>query len=147
MALVQHPLTLERFLYRPTLEQWLEELADGWDGPDGSSLSTDTICGVRIGVTSASYAHVDLPANRHDWYYRLARRLRLPERFRRGADRVYRDLCIARLRAELTGWRRAPRRVVGIARAHARYAALRAGARFAWTQQAKRRATAWSGGD
>ena len=134
--------TQEKFISRPSRGEWDAEFRLGWKGPDGSSMSTDKIMGVRIGITSPCYQYVDLPANRHDWMYRLARRLRLPESWRATADTLYRDLCIARCRAELRGWRR-PLFPMAWFRAWARYAALRMGARFAWTGKAKRRRTAW----
>jgi hypothetical protein len=135
-------MTLDKFLARPTRAAWMAELLDGWLGPDGSSWSTDTIMGVRIGITSLDYEHVDLPANRHDWYYRLGRKLRLPESYRAAADAVYRDLCIERCKAELTGVRRAMFPLAW-SRAWTRYAALRVGARYAWTEKAKQRNAAW----
>lgn len=105
-------------------------------------MSTDTICGVRIGVTSPEWvANVDLPANRHDWYYRLGRRYRLGPKYRLVADRAYRDMCLARCRAELSRWN--PLRYVAVGRCHARYAGLRAGAKFAFTSKAKTRADNW----
>lgn len=138
----RRPESLEEFIARPVYNAWRAELADGWPGPDGSSQSTDTIMGVRIGRTSRLFRYVDLPANRHDWYYRLGRKWRLPEAWRRAADKVYRDLCLERCRAELVGWKLALR-PVAVARCHGRYAALRAGARFAWTEKARRRRSAW----
>lgn len=139
------PRDLEDFVERPSMAEWNAELRRGWSGPDGSSRSTDTIMGVRIGITSRSYRWVNLPANRHDWYYRLGRRWRLPESWRREADRRYRDLCLALVRLSLVGWR-APLRPLAVARCHARYAVLRVAARFAWTQKAKGRNAAWKGG-
>lgn len=136
------PRTLEVFLRRPTRGIWNRELRAGWTGPDGSSLSTDTILGVRIGATSSDYRYVDLPANRHDWLYRLGRRYDLPESWRKAADQMYRDLSLGRCRVELRGWRRA----FAVVRCHARYAGLRAGARFAWTRNARLRRDAWRGG-
>lgn len=101
--------------------------------------------GIRIGITSTSYDYVDLPANRHDWLYRLARRFRLPDAWRKAADALYRDMCLERCREELTGWRRWSLWPVAWARCHARHAALRTGARFAWTGKAKLREECWSG--
>ena len=138
------PPTAADFVRRPTAAEWRAELEAGWPGPDGSSMSTDTIMGVRIGTTSRSFRHVDLPANRHDYYYRLARRHRLPEEWRRWADFVYASLCVEACRTELRGWRR-PLFPAAWARSWVRFAVLRAAARFAWTQRAKLRGEAWKG--
>ncbi len=116
------------FLLRPTEGQWRLELNRGWDGPDGSSCSLDDIMGIRIGITSSEYEHVDLAANRHDWYYRLGRRLKLSRAHRMTADAWYRDRCIAITDAALIGWRVYAAR----ARAHARYVLLRAFGWLAW---------------
>lgn len=96
-------MTLQEFLQRPTPEAWQAELDAGWPGPDGSTASTDSIFGVTIGVSSPSYAHVDLPANRHDWHYRLIRRLGLGPEFRQAADAAYRDGIIDRAAGVLFG--------------------------------------------
>jgi hypothetical protein len=106
-------------------------------------MSTDTIMLVRIGITSPSYDYVDLPANRHDWLYRLGRRYKLPESWRRAADAKYRDLCIARCRDVLGAWN--PAYWVAVTRCHGRYAFLRTMATFAWTRKAVLRAVAWNG--
>ena len=135
-------LTLTNFLARPTRNRWQAELGAGWFGPDGSSMSTDTICGVRIGVTSSEWMNVDLPANRHDWYYRLGRRYRLGPKYREVADRAYRDMCLACVRRSLSRWN--PLRYVAVGRCHARYAGLRAGARYAFTKKAKVRLDNWT---
>lgn len=139
--MLARPASVEDFLRCPTAEEWAEALAHGWAGPDGSTASTDLIFGVRIGVTSPDYAYAGLPANRHDWWYLLGRTFELPEEYRAAADCGYRDLCIARLRAHLEG----PVLALGIARCHARYVALRLGARYAWTRRAARLNAAWSG--
>lgn len=139
------PISVDVFIQKPSYEEWLAELRDGWPGPDGSSMSTDKIMGVRIGITGPEYEYADLPANRHDWYYRLGRRYRLPESWRREADRRYRDMCIYLCKLALTGWRRWTVYPIAKARAHARYTALRTAARFAWTGKAKARAEAWNG--
>jgi hypothetical protein len=99
------PRTLEEFLRFPTRDEWVAELINGWAGPDGSSNSPDDLMGVRIGVTSRSYTHAHLPANLHDWRYRLGRRYRLPHAWKLAADAEYRDGCYARVRAALVGWR------------------------------------------
>lgn len=135
------PGDLEAFLCRPTAEEWAAELEAGWPGSDGSSMSTDTIMGVRIGKTSRSYSTVDLPGNRHDWYYRQARRWRLPEAWRREADRVYRRLCVSACRTTLGTLN--PLFWIAWVRAWIRYFGLRVGARFAWTQKAQLRRVAW----
>lgn len=141
---MRKPKTLASFLRRPNHKSWLDQLDDGWPGPDGSSMSTDTIMGVRIGITSPCYKHVDLPANRHDWMYRLARRYRLPDEWRKYADMRYRDMCWVCCKAGLRGWKRALLPAAW-ARCHARYIGLRAGAKFAWTKKAKLRKEAWQG--
>ena len=137
------PQTLEEFMASPTWQAWQAELKAGWPGPDGSSMSTDRIMGVRIGKTSDLHKYHVLPANRHDWRYRLARRHSLPEAWRRVADAAYREGCVECCRAELTGWKKW-RLPLALARAHARYAGLRVGARYAWTKRAKIRAQAWT---
>ena len=114
---------------RPTRDEWEAELNLGWAGPDGSSSSLDDIEGVRIGITSRDYRHVDLPANRHDFYYRLGRKHQLGLEYRKAADVYYRDACIARVASTLIGWRVK----VGKARAWMRYVALRAFGGVAWT--------------
>lgn len=98
--------------------------------------------GVRIGISSPDYKYVDLPANRHDWYYLLGRSFELPDEYRRAADLAYRDLCMERLSAALEG----PMLLIGHLRCHARYVALRLGAKFAWTSRAAARRAAWTGG-
>ena len=62
-------------LMPPTPEQWDAEIASGWKGSNGSSMSTDTIFGVRIGITSADYEIARGPADDHDYGYRVLRRL------------------------------------------------------------------------
>jgi hypothetical protein len=97
------PITLEKFLSAPTLTEWQREIDEhGWCGPDGSSCSLDDVQGIRIGITSPSYKHNGLPANRHDWHYQLGRRFKLPERFRVAADVAYRDGC-SEMTAHLIG--------------------------------------------
>jgi hypothetical protein len=125
-----------KFLARPTRNRWQAEVGAGWRGPDGSSMSTDTICGVRIGVTSDRWEDCDLPANRHDWYYRLGRRYRLGKLYRVVADRAYRDMCLQFVRRDLGHWN--PLRYVAVGRCHARYAGLRIGAAGAFTKKARR---------
>lgn len=56
-----------------TKGQWDAELESGWPGSNGSSCSTDTICGVRIGSTTREYSV--LPADHHDLGARIIRRL------------------------------------------------------------------------
>lgn len=127
-------MTLREFMAPPSMAAWNRELAEGWAGPDGSSRSLDDVMGVRIGVTSRSFEHSGLPANRHDWRYRLGRRYRLPEAWRAAADAEYRDLCIERTDAALVGWRRHVARW----RAWGRYYILRLAGRPAWTHQPAR---------
>lgn len=133
--------TLEEFLAAPTRDQWQAALAEGWPGPDGSSMSTDRMCGVRIGITSRAYMFHDLPANRHDWRYLLGRTYRLGAPFRLAADEGYRDMCVERFRQRLVQ----PRLAEGIVRAHIRFAVLRLGARFAWTEKTQLRHERWHG--
>jgi hypothetical protein len=69
------PKNLEEFgLHVPTLEQWEAELASGWAGSDGSTASLDDIEGIRIGQSGREY-QPGLPANLHDYHYRVIRRL------------------------------------------------------------------------
>ncbi len=163
VAVAQLP-NLDEFLRRPTRKEWEREIELGWPGPDGSSMSTDKIMRVRIGVTSPSYRHVDLAANRHDWYYRRARRFQaehgesVPESYRAGADAIYRALCIAECYAVLVCWPRGPHPLcwtlplvlvslvypLALVRCHCRYFALRFAARFAWTAKAKTRNATWA---
>lgn len=60
----------------PTETEWKAELESGWPGSNGSSASLDNIEGIRIGSTTTAYTP-DLPANLHDFHYRVLRRLRL----------------------------------------------------------------------
>lgn len=60
--------------HRPSESQWAAELASGWRGSDGSTLSLDQIEGIEIGRTGSEYLP-DLPANLHDFLYRVIRRL------------------------------------------------------------------------
>ena len=83
------PLSVEDFLADPTRSQWKSHLRDGacrWAGPDGASWCPDRLVGVRIGVVSPAWEHRDLPANMHDWHYRLGRRFNLPKAWRQRAD-------------------------------------------------------------
>lgn len=57
----------------PTRDEWRAELESGWPGPNGSSFSTDSVFGVKIGATSDTYSR--LPADVHDYWYRVLRRL------------------------------------------------------------------------
>lgn len=56
-----------------TQVEWANEVASGWPGPNGSSYSTDSIFGVRTGRTGSG--HSTLPADVHDAWYRVLRRL------------------------------------------------------------------------
>lgn len=135
------PLTLSEFTRLPTAAEWQSEIDDGWPGPDGSSSSTDTIMGVRIGITSASVEDVDLPANHHDWMYRLGRKFQLDAPWRLAADLCYRNECLQRVKAAFVWYN--PIRAIGVARCWARYAGLRVGAKFAWTAKALTRKEVW----
>ena len=135
------PFTLRMFTRLPTAEEWRSEIDDGWPGPDGSSSSTDTIMGVRIGVTSASVKFVHLPANHHDWMYRLGRKFNLGAPWRLAADICYRDGCL-KLVKETFAWYN-PAWTIGVARCWVRYAGLRAGAKFAFTKKALIREDTW----
>jgi hypothetical protein len=61
--------------HHPSAEEWEAELESGWSGPNGSTCSTDDIEGIRIGRTTREYAHPLLPADHHDYDYRVQRRL------------------------------------------------------------------------
>lgn len=126
-------MTLDEFMALPTKRQWQRELNGGWAGPDGSSQSLDDIMGVRIGVTSTRWEDSRLPANLHDWRYRLGRRYGLPGSYRKVSDAAYRDDCAARTDAALVGWRRRVARW----RAAVRYRILRLAGRPAWTHEAR----------
>jgi hypothetical protein len=136
-------ITLAEFLAPPTEAQWADALARGWSGPDGSSASTDHICGVRIGITTRDWAFHRLPASLHDWRYLLGRTLRLDDTFRAAADAAYRDDCIATCRAALTRRRDLPLLALAIGRAHARYVGLRVGAWLAWTDKQRALRARW----
>jgi hypothetical protein len=127
--MLRRPDTIEDFLAPPSQRQWLEALREAWDGPDGSSSSTDTICGVRIGIMSASHRHAALPANRHDWLYFLGRHFSLPATWRQRADALYRDECIRLLNQHLDGFVFLS---LGKLIAHGRYFALRLFGSKAW---------------
>jgi hypothetical protein len=69
------PSTPEEFAtHNPSPEHWACELASGWQGSDGSSASLDDIEGIRVGKTGRDYLP-GLPANLHDFHYRVIRRL------------------------------------------------------------------------
>ena len=59
----------------PTRGWWVSEVASGWPGSNGSSMSTDHIFGVRIGITSSEYSIAKGPADLHDFGYRVLRRM------------------------------------------------------------------------
>ncbi|KKL25338.1 hypothetical protein LCGC14_2406300 [marine sediment metagenome] len=121
---------MERFLRLPTKEEWTSELENGWDGPDGSSASTDNIGGIVIGKTSRSFYSSELPANLHDWYYRLGRRKGLHRRFRKAADKSYRNGCLEKV-SILVGWAGWKARM----RCRTRYQGLRLFGWRAWKYQ------------
>jgi len=128
-ARLKRPATIEDFLAPPTREQWETALEEAWDGPDGSSSSTDTIMGVRIGRTSPSHRYSRLPANLHDWRYFLGRHFSLPWAWRQRADAGYRDDCIRELDRALDGF---VFLTAGKAIAWVRYIALRLAGKKAW---------------
>ena len=116
--------------FRPTRQQWNDALNTDWDGPDGSTSSTDHIFGVKIGETSTDFEDRNLPANLHDWRYYLGRKFSLGPRHRHAADVAYREDCIAAVKDALDG-----RSFIMLAtlRAYARYAVLRLLGRSAFT--------------
>ena len=122
-------MRIDHFLELPTQEQWEAELDDGWFGPYGSSMSTDHMMGIRIGVTSPDYRHHRLPANLHDWRYRLGRKHKLSARHRHAADVAYRKDCIAYIKRRLDG---RTMEAIGVFRAWIRYYALRLFGGGAW---------------
>jgi hypothetical protein len=129
------PLTLEEFLLPPTKEAWESELAAGWKGSDGSSISTDDIQGIRVGITSNSYKYSNLPASRHDFCYHLGRKYKLPSKYRKEADKLYRNLCLKLIKKHLMGfsaWK-------GRQQAKIRYRALRLFGRRAWREKLNER--------
>ncbi|MCP3983085.1 MAG: hypothetical protein GY723_01775 [bacterium] len=121
------PQEIEAFLARPTRSQWEAQLELGWGGSDGSTAASDRVGGVAIGATSREHADIDLPANRHDWYYELGRTFDLDGQFRKAADDAFRDMCLERI-AHLSGLRGllARSNVIG------RYAILRVAGFGAW---------------
>lgn len=127
--MVKRPGTIEEFLAPPSKAQWIAALKEAWDGPDGSSASTDTICGVRIGVSSASHRYAKLPANLHDWRYFLGRHFGLPKSWRQRADVGYREDCIREIDEHLDGF---VFLTAGKAIAHFRYFVLRLFGEKAW---------------
>lgn len=121
------PQEIEAFLARPTRSQWEAQLELGWGGSDGSTAASDTVGGVAIGVTSRRHADIDLPANRHDWYYELGRTFDLGGQFRKAADDAFRDMCLKRI-AHLSGWRG----LLARSNVFGRYAILRFAGFGAW---------------
>lgn len=119
---------MEAFLRPPTKHQWLREIKHhGWSGPDGSSASTDNIGGIVIGTTSKAFGDSQRPANLHDWYYQQGRRKGLHRRFRKAADKVYRDGCLrcVSILVGYAGWKARQR-------CRIRYRVLRLFGRRAW---------------
>jgi hypothetical protein len=105
---VNEAARLARFLHIPTLIEWQREFEYfGWDGSDGSTSSFDDIEGIRIGITSRNIKDVGYPANLHDWRYQLGRRKRLGPKFRRAADKGYRDDCLLAISVLVgfSGWK------------------------------------------
>ena len=134
--MLRRPETIEDFLALPSRRQWTDALHSEWDGPDGSSASTDTICGVRIGAESAAHRYAKLPANLHDWRYFLGRHFNLPESWRQRADIGYRDGCMALIEQRLDGF---VFLTLGKLIAHVRYFTLRLFGRKAWRHGSGRR--------
>jgi hypothetical protein len=97
--------------------------------------------GVRIGKTSNNWMDCYLPANHHDWMYRLGRKFKLGPAWRLAADIVYRDGCLKFVRRDLAWWN--PALPIAVSRCWARYAGLRVGARLAWTKKAIQRQIRW----
>lgn len=122
-------LSIEEFMAPVTKEQWEAELDRGWGGPNGSSMSTDHMMGVQIGISHPSYAFANYPANLHDYRYRLGRRFKLSRQYRRQADIEYRDGCIGFLEERLQG-RTAI--TIGAMRAWGRFYILRLFGWIAW---------------
>lgn len=108
---------------------WQRELDLGWEGSDGSTSSTDAICGVVIGLTTREFN--TLPASRHDLAYRLGRRLKLGPEYRKAADKAYRDDCVRCTQEALSK----PVAFVAKSRAHARYWVLRMFGGAAWREE------------
>jgi len=119
-------MDIEEFLAMPTEDQWDAGIDAGWAGPDGSSMSTDHMMGVRIGITHPSYKYHKYPANLHDFRYFIGRTFKLPRRFRLAADVEYRERCIEYIDRRLDG---KTMTALGIVRAWVRYYALRL---FGW---------------
>lgn len=125
------------YLKRPTKDEWNDELAEGWaPGPDGSSLSTDTIFGCRIGCTSPNWTDgMRYAANLHDFRYRVGRRLNLGDEYRQAADVEHRQLLLLKVNGAFGRWN--PVRYAARGRCHLRYAGLRVGGTGAFTKAAR----------
>lgn len=141
---LRRPGSIDEFLRDPTEAEWQAAIDAGWPGTDGSSSSPDLICGVRIGITSTDYRHVELPASRHDWRYLLGRTFRLGTEYRCAADWRYPLDCWSRCVDEL--WpRRAHRLPLAWEICWHRWAILRAAGWWSFTERQRRIELAWSG--
>lgn len=111
----------------PTAQEWYAETESGWPPCDGSSCSLDDVEGIRVGISGGDY-RPDLPANHHDYDYRVIRRLvallQIDEQTRRAMQKA----------ADTKHWLGLQRKVavlIGVsgwkarARARVRYSALR----------------------
>ena len=117
-------------LKRPNKTDWARVVKKGFKS-DGSSCSTDTIFGVRIGVTSSKH-HPDLPANVHDYRYFCGGLLGA----RLVADLEYLHGCIRCTDAGLTGFA-AILRPAARFRARRRFHILRQFGHVAWANHRK----------
>jgi len=111
----------------PSYRNWKAELQSGWPGPDGSTSSLDNIEGIQIGLTTTDY-RTDLPANLHDFRYRVIRRLwaggvidkSMVQKMRAAADAEHLEKLLEAV-SVLVGWHGFKARI----RARVRYRALR----------------------
>jgi hypothetical protein len=122
---------------KPTKDEWDQKVAAYWFS-DGSSKSTDTIFGSKIGRTGTEYSIFDTAAGAHDWRYEKLRDLRdmggIPEyvldAFQYAADVAYRKALVKDV-CEDIGYIWWP--LVWF-RAWVRYLTLRKVGKFAWTK-------------
>ena len=120
MTLRQAP-TVEEYMRPPTREEWEAEYAAGYRGSDGATAVPDTIYGIRIAVdvegkgVEIGWVYQALPGNRHDYRYRVARRLQatgagltedMLDAMREAADEEFRELLEETVEPRMkTGWR------------------------------------------
>lgn len=90
----------------PTRAEWDVAIAAGWRGSNGSSLSTDTICGVRIGITTAEYDAVRGGADWHDYGYYVCRFLTWHSLLTSEGIETLRGFCDLKMHADLLARRR-----------------------------------------